>query len=55
MKKIALNGNVDFLQDPKKKCVITCDEKLRALIKQKTCGQPEILRAIAQNLTEIKN
>ena len=43
-----------FLQDPKNKSVIYCDQKLRALTKKKKVGQPGMISAIAKNLKDIK-
>ena len=43
-----------FLQDPKNKSVIYCDQKLKALTKKKKVGQPGMISAIAKNLKDIK-
>jgi hypothetical protein len=43
-----------FSQDPKKKAVIICDQKMKALTKRKKIGQPELLSVIAKNLKDLK-
>jgi hypothetical protein len=45
---------LDFSQDPKKKAVIICDQKMKALTKRKKIGQPELLSVIAKNLKDLK-